>query len=129
MPANVGPFLAVVVALFVVAHIAVRRLAPFGVRLLCHTRTPDPAFGAQFGMDYTDLDALLREAFDAARRLRAERREALGLVPGETARGLGKLLVVAPDQEQARRYLDLLQGWVPRGQQDSVRLATSEAAM
>ncbi|QYG91053.1 FtsW/RodA/SpoVE family cell cycle protein [Iamia sp. SCSIO 61187] len=28
VPANVGPFLAVVVALFVVAHIAVRRLAP-----------------------------------------------------------------------------------------------------
>jgi superfamily II DNA or RNA helicase len=65
-------------------------------------------------------DALLRRAFDAARALRAERR-AQGLGP----RGLGKLLVVAPDQEQARRYLGVLRGWVPRGQQGTVRLATS----
>ena len=29
--------------------------------------------------------------------------------------GLGKLLVVAPDQENARQYLGWLRGWVPRG--------------
>ena len=66
-------------------------------------------------------DALLRRAFEAARSLRAERRAA-GLGP----RGLGKLLVVAPDQAQARRYLDLLRAWVPRAQADTVRLATSD---
>ena len=66
-------------------------------------------------------DALLRRAFAAARSLRAERRAArLG------PRGLGKLLVVAPDQAQARRYLDLLRAWVPRAQADTVRLATSD---
>jgi len=71
-------------------------------------------------------DALLREAFDATRRLRARRRASLGAAAGEPCRGLGKLLVVAPDQEQARRYLALLQGWVPRAARDTVRLATSD---
>jgi hypothetical protein len=71
-------------------------------------------------------DVLLREAFDATRRLRARRRTALGVAPGEACRGLGKLLVVAPDQEQARRYLELLRGWVPRALVETVRLATSD---
>ncbi len=66
-------------------------------------------------------DALLRRAFRAARDLRAERR-----ARGRGPRGLGKLLVVAPDQEQARRYVALLQGWVPRAQATGVRLATSD---
>ena len=71
-------------------------------------------------------DALLREAFDATRRLRADRRARLGVAPGEPCRGLGKLLVVAPDQEQARRYLALLRGRVPAAARDTVRLATSD---
>ncbi len=82
-------------------------------------------------------DALLREAFDATRRLRAQRRACqgegagagaggAGRGTGEARRGLGKLLVVAPDQEQARRYLALLRGWVPRAACDTVRLATSD---
>ncbi len=71
-------------------------------------------------------DALLREAFDATRALRAQRRARLGAAAGEPCRGLGKLLVVAPDQEQARRYLALLQGWVPAAARDTVRLATSD---
>ena len=41
--------------------------------------------------------------------------ERLGIPPGEAAMGLGKLLVVAPDQENARQYLGWLRGWVPRG--------------
>ena len=65
-------------------------------------------------------DALLRRAFDATRALRAGRR-----VQGLGPRGLGKLLVVAPDQEQARRYLGVLRGWVPKDQHGTVRLATS----
>jgi hypothetical protein len=58
---------------------------------------------------------LLREAFTATRQLRAERRCARGLPPGSKARGLGKLLAVAPDQATARRYAQLLRSWVPAG--------------
>ena len=61
-------------------------------------------------------EALLRLAVERTRQLRAERRAARGLEPGDpasAARGLGKLLVVAPDQEQARRYLDLIRAWLP----------------
>ena len=72
-------------------------------------------------------EALLREAFVAIRDLRARRRQARGLAPGEAARGLGKLLVVAPDQAAARRYLDVLRGWMPAGQAEIVaRLATAD---
>ena len=53
-------------------------------------------------------EALLREAFVSVRDLRARRRQERGLAPGEAASGLGKLLVVAPDQENARRYLETL---------------------
>jgi hypothetical protein len=45
---------------------------------------------------------------------------------GEAARGLGKLLVVAPDQRSARRYCETLRQWMPRAQAErEVRLATS----
>src|SRR3712207_8355957 len=55
---------------------------------------------------------LLQEAFRATRNLRTRRRAERGLAMGEAARGLGKLLVVAPDQRSARRYCVLLQGWM-----------------
>lgn len=71
-------------------------------------------------------DALLREAFEAIRTLRARRRQERELSAGVAVRGLGKLLVVAPDQAVARRYLDLLRGWVPAAQVDTVQLATSD---
>jgi len=72
-------------------------------------------------------EALLREAFVAVRDLRARRRRERGLAPGEIALGLGKLLVVAPDQENARRYLELVQQWVPGDQARSVaQLASSD---
>jgi hypothetical protein len=48
------------------------------------------------------VEALLREAFLAIRR--RER----GLAAGEAAQGLGKLLVVAPDQTTAKHYLGVL---------------------
>ena len=73
-------------------------------------------------------EALLREAFLAVRDLRARRRQERGLVPGDAALGLGKLLVVAPDQEHAKRYLDIVRHWIPASQAGSVaRLATSDA--
>jgi hypothetical protein len=71
-------------------------------------------------------EALLREAFIAIRTLRARRRQERGLSATATARGLGKLLVVAPDQTAARHYLDVIRGWVPASQADEVaQLATS----
>jgi len=74
-------------------------------------------------------ESLLREAFLATRDLRARRRRARGLAPGEVARGLGKLLVVAPDQVTARQYLALLRGWVPEAQAEAeVAIATSDSA-
>lgn len=69
---------------------------------------------------------LLSEAFHATKRLRARRRAERCLAPGETVRGLGKLLVVAPDQASARTYLETIRGWMPAGQgARDVRLATS----
>jgi superfamily II DNA or RNA helicase len=70
---------------------------------------------------------LLQEAFRATRNLRARRRAERGLAAGETARGLGKLLVVAPDQRSARRYCEMLRSWMPPRQAErEVRLATSD---
>jgi superfamily II DNA or RNA helicase len=70
---------------------------------------------------------LLDEAFDATRMLRAERRRKLGLVAGEETRGLGKLLVVAPDQVQARRYLEHIRAKLPeRRRMIDARLAVSD---
>ncbi|TGD94793.1 DEAD/DEAH box helicase [Methylobacterium nonmethylotrophicum] len=72
---------------------------------------------------------LLREAFHATRRLRAERRRRLGLGPAQAVRGLGKLLVVAPDQASAQSYHAMLQAWMPEEQaQRDVRIATSAEA-
>jgi hypothetical protein len=69
---------------------------------------------------------LLSESFFATKRLRARRRSEFGLPPGKMARGLGKLLVVAPDQASARAYLTTLRSWMPAGQGErDVRLATS----
>ena len=85
------------------------------------SETTRPALFAALRTEFAE--ALLREAFVAFTELRAERRARLG--PG-AARGLGKLLVVAPDQACARRYLEALRGWLPRGPaQREARIATS----
>ncbi len=69
---------------------------------------------------------LLRRAFEATRELRARRRLERGLPAGAAARGLGKLLVVAPDQAAARAYLGMLRGWMPAEQaRRDILLATS----
>ncbi|MFC3127468.1 DEAD/DEAH box helicase [Pseudoroseomonas globiformis] len=73
-------------------------------------------------------ETLLREAFLATRALRSGRRRERGLTRNEDASGLGKLLVVAPDQATARHYLSVLRGWVPPEQAEAaVGLATSES--
>ena len=72
-------------------------------------------------------EALLREAFLAIRNLRAQRRQAHGLTPGAPARGLGKLLVVAPDQATAQHYLAVARSWLPAAQAERVaQLATAD---
>lgn len=69
-------------------------------------------------------DAVLHRAFADCRDHRARRRGALGLGPSEGARGLGKLLVVAPDQATARAYSARLRAWL--GSALAVALAISD---
>src|SRR4051794_2560436 len=89
------------------------------------TETTRPALFTALRTGFAE--ALLRQAFLAVRELRARRREERGLAPGEAALGLGKLLVVAPDQENARRYLDIVRRWIPADQEAGVaQLATSD---
>jgi superfamily II DNA or RNA helicase len=100
------------------------RLGPHRLRAVAPNDTTRPAIFTALRTGFAE--ALLRRAFEAARKLRAERRVALGKGPGGALRGLGKLLVVAPDQVQARRYLDILRGWVPAVQAGSLALAVSD---
>jgi len=97
------------------------RLGPHRLRAVAPNESTRPALFTALRTGFAG--ALLRRSFEAARRLRAERRGLLG--PG-AVRGLGKLLVVAPDQVQARRYLDILRGWVPAAQAGSLALAVSD---
>jgi superfamily II DNA or RNA helicase len=99
-------------------------LGPHRLRAVAPNEATRPALFTALRTGFAE--ALLRRAFEATRRLRAERRSRLGVAPGEAARGLGKLLVVAPDQAQARRYLDALRRWVPPGQAHTAALAVSE---
>lgn len=72
-------------------------------------------------------EQLLDEALRATRGLRARRRQRLGLLAGEEGRGLGKLLVIAPDQQQARRYLEHIRARLPGGRRlVDARIAVSE---
>lgn len=88
------------------------------------TETTRPALFTALRTGFADQ--LLRQAFTATRTLRATRRQERGVPQGADARGLGKLLVVASDQLNARRYAKVLQGWVPAGQGGTVQLATSD---
>ena len=99
-------------------------LGPHRLRSVAPNEATRPALFTALRTGFAE--ALLRRAFEATRSLRAERRARLGLPPGEAARGLGKLLVVAPDQAQARRYLDVLRCWVPPAQAGTMALAVSE---
>lgn len=99
-------------------------LGPHRLRAVAPNEATRPALFTALRTGFAE--ALLRRAFETTRRLRAERRGQLGVAPGEPARGLGKLLVVAPDQVQARRYLDMLRRWVPPHQANTMALAVSE---
>ncbi len=95
-------------------------------RLFSHwpTETTRPALFTALRTGFAD--ELLRRAFEATRTLRAERRRERGLAPDADALGLGKLLVVAPDQLTARRYMAVLRGWIPEAQGGVAQLATSD---
>ena len=95
-------------------------------RLFGHwpTETTRPALFTALRTGFAEQ--LLREAFTATRTLRAEQRRERSLPPDQEVTGLGKLLVVAPDQVNARRYADILRGWIPTGQGATVQLATSD---
>ncbi|WP_426955587.1 DEAD/DEAH box helicase [Muricoccus radiodurans] len=99
-------------------------LGPHRLRAVAPNETTRPALFTALRTGFAE--ALLRRSFEAARRLRAERRGRLEVGEGRAIRGLGKLLVVAPDQGQARRYLDILRRWVPSAQQHTVALAVSD---
>ena len=74
-------------------------------------------------------DAMLRVAYKACRDHRTARRKALGAKPGDEVRGLGKLLVVAPDQATAWRYVEHLRKPFPDDlKQLMVRAAMSDVA-
>ncbi len=74
-------------------------------------------------------DEMLRRAFEDCRAHRQRRRLALALGPGDSARGLGKMLVVASDQVIARRYAALIGSWLPQASRhQSVRIATSDVS-
>lgn len=97
------------------------RLGPHRISGPVPSETTRPALFAALRTEFAE--ALLREALAELRRIRAERRDRLG--PG-AARGLGKLLVVAPDQACARVYARTLRGWLPsRRAAREVRIATS----
>jgi superfamily II DNA or RNA helicase len=100
------------------------RLGPHRLRAPAPQEATRPALFTALRTGFAE--ALLRRAFDTTRRLRAERRAGRRLAPGEPVRGLGKLLVVAPDQVQARRYLEVLRGWMPPAQAETVALAVSQ---
>ena len=51
-----------VVGLGLIGKAGVRRAAAFGMRILCHTRTPDYEFGKKYGVDWCDLGTVLRES-------------------------------------------------------------------
>ena len=99
-------------------------VGPHRLFSLWQTETTRPALFTALRTGFAEQ--LLREAFTAARTLRAERRRERGVAAGQDARGLSKLLVVAPDQINARRYADILRSWLPAAQAGTVQLATSD---
>lgn len=50
------------VGLGLIGKAAVKRAAAFGMKIICHTRTPDLEFGKQYGIEYVGLDEVMRRA-------------------------------------------------------------------
>ena len=45
-----------------IGRAAARRAKAFGMRLICHTRTPDPAIAAELGITYLTLDEVMAQS-------------------------------------------------------------------
>ena len=45
-----------------IGRAAARRAAAFGMKIICHTRTPDPVIGAALNIDYLPLDTVMAQA-------------------------------------------------------------------
>ena len=45
-----------------IGRAAARRAAAFGMKIICHTRTPDPEFAAELGITYLSLNEVLRRS-------------------------------------------------------------------
>ena len=45
-----------------IGRAAARRAKAFGMRLICHTRTPDPAIAAELGITYLPLDVVMAQS-------------------------------------------------------------------
>jgi phosphoglycerate dehydrogenase-like enzyme len=45
-----------------IGRAAARRAAAFGMKIICHTRTPDPGFAAELGITYLTLDEVMARA-------------------------------------------------------------------
>ena len=45
-----------------IGRAAARRAIALGMNILCHTRTPDPAFGAELGITYLPLDQVMQQS-------------------------------------------------------------------
>ncbi|PRY19522.1 glyoxylate reductase/D-3-phosphoglycerate dehydrogenase [Aliiruegeria haliotis] len=45
-----------------IGRAAARRAHAFGMKILCHTRTPDPGIGAELGIEYLPLDDVMARA-------------------------------------------------------------------
>lgn len=45
-----------------IGRAAARRAKAFGMRIICHTRTPDMAFAAELGIEYCDKETVMRNA-------------------------------------------------------------------
>ncbi len=45
-----------------IGRAAARRAKAFGMDILCHTRTPDPVIGAELGITYLPLDAVMKRS-------------------------------------------------------------------
>ena len=45
-----------------IGRAAARRAKAFGMNIICHTRTPDPVFGAELGITFVPLDDVMRHS-------------------------------------------------------------------